>query len=95
MELICSQAYMKKERMIEDNQQFTVETEEFLYLYRDKIVTPKRSFSLHQVMDVTKKHLSARYIFLYLHTIEGVLTFVVKSSPDHFISHYRKIKEDR
>jgi hypothetical protein len=95
MELICSQAYMKKERMIEDNQQFTVETEEFLYLYRDKIVTPKRSFSLHQVMDVTKKHLSARYIFLYLHTIEGVLTFVVKSSPDHFIFHYRKIKEDR
>jgi hypothetical protein len=94
MKLICSQAYMKQERLIEDNQQFTVETEEFLYLYSDKIVTPKRSFTMHQVWDVTKKHLSAHYTFLYLHTIEGVLTFIVKSSPDHFISNYRKVKED-
>ncbi|WP_175990633.1 hypothetical protein [Bacillus sp. Marseille-Q1617] len=94
MKWICSQAYMRKERMIEDNRQFTVETEEYLYLYHDKIVTPKRSFTLHQVMDVTKKHLSAHYTFLYLHTIEGVLTFVVKSSPDHFISNYHKAKDD-
>ncbi|MCA1056842.1 hypothetical protein LCM10_17905 [Rossellomorea aquimaris] len=93
MNWICSQAYMKKERLIEDNQQLTVEKEEYLYLYEDRIVTPKRSFTLPQVLDITKKHLSARYTFLYLHTIEGVLTYIVKSSPDLFISHYRKMKE--
>ncbi|TMU85969.1 hypothetical protein FGG79_12330 [Bacillus sp. BHET2] len=83
---------MKTERRIEDNQQFTVETEEYLYLYKDRIVTPTKSFIIKDVMDVTSKPLSAYYTFLYLHTIEGVWTFVVKSSPEQFISHYHNVK---
>jgi hypothetical protein len=83
---------MKTERRIEDNQQFTVETEEHLYLYSDRIVTPTKSFTISDVMDVTSKPLSAYYTFLYLHTIEGVWTFVVKSSPEQFISHYHSVK---
>ena len=83
---------MKTERRIEDNQQFTVETEEHLYLYSDRIVTPTKSFTISDVMDVTSKPLSAYYTFLYLHTIEGVWTFVVKSSPEPFISHYHSVK---
>lgn len=83
---------MKTERRIEDNQQFTVETEEHLYLYSDRIVTPTKSFTISDVMDVTSKPLSAYYTFLYLHTIEGVWTFVVKSSPEQFISHYHRVK---
>jgi hypothetical protein len=83
---------MKTERRIEDNQQFTVETEEHLYLYSDRIVTPTKSFTISDVMDMTSKPLSAYYTFLYLHTIEGVWTFVVKSSPEQFISHYHRVK---
>ena len=83
---------MKTERRIEDNQQFTVETEEHLYLYNDRIVTPTKSFTIKDVMDVTSKPLSSYYTFLYLHTIEGVWTFVVKSSPEQFISHYHQVK---
>ncbi len=90
--LICSQPFMKTERRIEDNEQFTVETEEYLYLYKDRIVTPTKSFIIKDVMDVTSRSLSAYYTFLYLHTIEGVWTFVVKSSPEQFISHYHKVK---
>jgi hypothetical protein len=41
---------------------------------------------------VTSKPLSAFYTFLYLHTIEGVWTFVVKSSPEQFITQYHKVK---
>lgn len=92
MRLICSQPFMKTERRIEDNQQFTVETEEHLYLYSDRIETPTKSFTIKDVMDVTSKPLSAFYTFLYLHTIEGVWTFVVKSSPEHFITQYQKVK---
>ncbi|MBW3114778.1 MULTISPECIES: hypothetical protein [Bacillaceae] len=90
--LICSQPFMKTERRIEDNQQFTVETEENLYLYSDRIVTPTRTFIMKEVLDMTSKPLSAYYTFLYLHTIEGVRTFVVKSSPERFISHYHQVK---
>ncbi len=91
MSLICSQACMKTERKIEDNEQFTVEKEEFIHLYKDKIVTPTKSFTIKEVMDVTSKPLSAYYTFLYLHTIEGVRTFVVKSSPEPFITHYKEL----
>ncbi|BCB05326.1 hypothetical protein [Bacillus sp. KH172YL63] len=90
--LICSQPFMKTERRIEDNRQITVETEEYLYLYSDRIVTPKRTFVIKDVMDVTSRALSAYYTFLYLHTIEGVWTFVVRSSPEQFITHYHNVK---
>lgn len=83
---------MKTERRIEDNRQITVETEEYLYLYSDRIVTPKRTFVIKDVMDVTSRALSAYYTFLYLHTIEGVWTFVVRSSPEQFITHYHNVK---
>ncbi|MCA1066012.1 hypothetical protein QTG56_10355 [Rossellomorea sp. AcN35-11] len=92
MKLICSQPVMKTERRIEDNQQFTVETEEHLHLYGDRIETPTKSFTIKDVLDVTSKPLSAYYTFLYLHTIEGVWTFIVKSSPAHFITQYHKVK---
>ncbi|WP_064091087.1 hypothetical protein [Rossellomorea aquimaris] len=92
MTLICSQPFMRTERRIEDNQQFTVETEGHIYLYKDKIVTPSKSFTLKDVMDVSSRSLSSYYTFLYLHTIEGVWTYVVKSSPEEFITHYHSIK---
>lgn len=71
-----------KTRRIENNQQCYVEHKEFLELYKDGVVAPSETFALHEVHDVSYKALSGTYGFLYLHTIRGVRTFMVKEHPE-------------
>ncbi|KML32146.1 hypothetical protein VL12_16320 [Rossellomorea marisflavi] len=92
MKAIFSQPFMQTERRIEEETQKTIETVGYIHLYKDRIETPSNVFVIGDVFDVTSRSLSAGYCFLYLHTIIGVRTFIIKSSPQRFILHYRSLK---
>lgn len=92
MSIIYSQQFIITTRSIDLGQQHYTDTEQFIDLYEDKIITPLKKFLLYQVFDVSYKSLSDESGFLYLHTNQGVFPFKVNSSPHRFIEEYHKLK---
>lgn len=90
--MICSQPYITVNRKIGMNALEYVETESYLYLYKDKLVAENESFPLSTVLDISYRSMSNSYGFLYLHTNKGVYPYVVKASPAAFIAEYKKVK---
>ncbi|WP_174731448.1 hypothetical protein [Mesobacillus harenae] len=93
MEFICSQAYIKMIREIDWNEQKITETEEFIHLYEDEIVTSAHRFLIKEVHDVSYKVMSGKQGFFYLHTNQGVFPFHVKTNPKYFIDQYKQLKK--
>ncbi|MGP4061905.1 hypothetical protein [Halobacillus litoralis] len=89
--MICSQSVFVKTRVIENNQQHYIEHQETLDLYEDEIVTPTEKFVLKDVHDVSYKGLTGTYGFLYLHTIKGVRTYMVKEHPAEWMESFRAL----
>lgn len=92
MQIISLQPYIKISREIKYNEQHYIETEHFLYLYEDKIITASSQFPLENVFDISYKSSSNSYGFLYLHTNQGVLTYTITTNPYHFIRAYKKFR---
>ncbi|WP_338754515.1 hypothetical protein [Bacillus sp. FJAT-52991] len=90
--LYATQPYIITSRQIERGQQKISQTEEYLHLYQDKVITASHEFQIIEVHDMSFRLLSANYGFFYLHTIRGVFAYVVTSSPHDFIDAYKKIK---
>ncbi len=93
MNLLYSQPYLNIERRIEACRQFQVESVEYIHLYEDKITTPSHSFSLEKVLDVSYKPFSAKFGLLYLHTNQGVFSFLTETFPNVFIELYQITKK--
>ncbi|WP_260471813.1 hypothetical protein [Bacillus sp. HMF5848] len=93
MNPLCVQEYVKVIRKIEDNRQLHIETEHYLHLYPDKITDSLRQFNIKDVRDMTYKPFSSTPKgFLYLHTTQGVFSYVVTTSPIPFIEKYKQYK---
>ncbi|MFD2680443.1 hypothetical protein [Bacillus seohaeanensis] len=92
MKLIHSHPYYKVVREIKNNEQNSTEVKETIDLYDSLIATASKQFPLKNVSDISYKPLSDSYGFLYLHTNQGVFTFMVKESPKAFIDEYLKLK---
>lgn len=89
---ITSQPYIQVLRTIEWNKQYTIEQQQQLDLYEDKIITGDHQFALQDVLDISYRTLSVDSGLLYLHTNQGVFTYNVHSNPNHFIETYKKLK---
>ena len=48
-----------------------------------------REFPIKDVMDFSYREIANQGGILYLHTLQGVYTYIVKSSPEAFITAYR------
>jgi hypothetical protein len=89
MSLIAKHPYIKTERKVTSIEQFEIEHDRIIYLYNDKVVTQNREFPIKDVMDFSYREIANQGGILYLHTLQGVYTYIVKSSPEDFITAYR------
>lgn len=89
MSLIAQHPYIKVERKVTSIAQYEIEHARIIYLYNDKVVTQHREFPMKQVMDFSFREIANQGGILYLHTLQGVYTYIVKSSPEAFITAYR------
>ena len=89
MSLIAQHPYIKTERRVTSIEQFEIEHDRIIYLYNDKVVTQNREFPIKDVMDFSYREIANQGGILYLHTLQGVYTYIVKSSPEAFITAYR------
>ncbi|RWZ55343.1 hypothetical protein EQV77_11520 [Halobacillus fulvus] len=89
--VICSHTVIVKKRVIERNQQHYVEEEYQLELHPYEVRTPTETIRMEDVHDVSYRGLSETYGFLYLHTIKGVQTFMVREEPTTWINAYRQL----
>ena len=89
MSLIAQHPYIKTERKVTSIKQFEIEHDRIIYLYNDKVVTQNREFPIKDVMDFSYREIANQGGILYLHTLQGVYTYIVKSSPEAFITAYR------
>lgn len=89
MSLIAQHPYIKTERKVTSIEQFEIEHDRNIYLYNDKVITQNREFPIKDVMDFSYREIANQGGILYLHTLQGVYTYIVKSSPEAFITAYR------
>ncbi|QCR31911.1 hypothetical protein [Lysinibacillus sp. SGAir0095] len=89
MSLIAQHPYIKIERKMTSIEKFEIEHDRIIYLYNDKVVTQNREFPIKDVMDFSYREIANQGGILYLHALQGVYTYIVKSSPEAFITAYR------
>jgi len=90
MYLLAEQPYVKVERQVGSIDQQDIEYQRTIYLYDEKIVTQHREFSIQDVMDMSYRPIGSSGGLLYLHTLKGVYSYTVKSSPQSFISIFKE-----
>ncbi|MBT2216381.1 hypothetical protein KK120_11175 [Virgibacillus dakarensis] len=89
MDPIAVQTYTVVEREVNSVEKKERKQENKMYLYQDRIVTAKNEFPVHQVLDVSFRKMGDQGGLLYLHTIKGLYSFMVKSSPNEFIEAFK------
>ncbi|WP_174615125.1 hypothetical protein [Virgibacillus ihumii] len=89
MKLIAKQPYIKVTRVVNSIEQKDVEEERMLYLYDEKLVTEHRQFPIQNVLDISYRTVGSNGGLLYLHTIKGVFSYTVKTSPEAFIRAFK------
>ncbi|WP_341323610.1 hypothetical protein NSQ62_09095 [Solibacillus sp. FSL H8-0523] len=89
MSLIAQHPYIKIERKVTGLEQYQIELNRIIYLYKDKVITQYREFPIKDVTDFSYRVIANEGGILYLHTIQGVFPYIVKSSPEAFITAYR------
>ena len=94
MEWIAKQPYIKIQREVNSIEQKDVEQERFIYLYQDKVVTKRREFPLPDVLDMSYREIAGEGGLLYLHTMAGVYSYTVKSSPGEFIEVFKEQRKN-
>ncbi|MEN2766993.1 hypothetical protein [Ornithinibacillus xuwenensis] len=91
MELLAKQEYIKIERKVYSIEQVDIEHKRFLHLYTDKITSQHREFPIQDVLDISYREIGGEGAgLLYLHTIRGVYSYTVKSSPKHFMDIFKE-----
>ncbi len=62
-----------------------------MYLYKERIVTKYHEFRIEEVFDLSYKVIGGNEGFLYLHTSQGVFSYMVSADPQAFIEAYKKL----
>ncbi|WP_085993865.1 hypothetical protein [Oceanobacillus senegalensis] len=89
MHLVAEQPYVKIERQVSSIDQKNIEHQRTIYLYTNKIVTKHREFAIRDVMDISYRLIGDKGGLLYIHTLRGVYSYIVKSSPIEFVQKYK------
>ncbi len=82
---ISSISYSRTEKYIEKFEQKYSMNTFTLSLYYYKIVTEARTFELEIISDISFKPFSTNGGLLYLHTNEGVFTYILENDPQTFM----------
>ncbi|GGG58269.1 hypothetical protein [Paenibacillus radicis (ex Gao et al. 2016)] len=85
MTWLAVQPYYKIQREISHAEQKTVMEERQMYLYKDRIETKYRMFQIEEIFDLSYKRIGGNQGFLYLHTQQGVFSYMVFENPQTFI----------
>ncbi|WP_054024890.1 hypothetical protein [Bacillus sp. FJAT-28004] len=93
MNCIAIQHYYKVEREITNSEQKTVVDERLMYLYKEKIVTKYREFPIAEVFDLSYKPIGGTGGILYLHTLQGVFSYMISADPAFFIAAYKGLAD--
>lgn len=79
-------SYSRTEQYIENFQQKNSRHIYTLSLYSYKIETETHTFQLEHILDISYKPFSGNSGLLYLHTNQGVFTFLIETNPKEFIN---------
>lgn len=79
-------SYSRTEKYIENFEQKNRRHNYTLSLFYYKIETETHTFELKQIMDISYKPFSGDNGLLYLHTDQGVYTFLIETNPKIFIN---------
>jgi len=85
-------SYTVVERYIEKFEQKTRTSIHEIILDSYKITSAKYSFQLDRINDISYKPFSGNNGLLYLHTDEGVFTFLISVNPNEFINMYKMLR---
>lgn len=88
MKLLAEQHYIKIERHVNGLEQKSIESSRILYLYDEKVVSKHREFPIQDVSDVTYRKVGPDGGMLYVHTMKGLYSYIVKSSPMDFVNTF-------
>ncbi len=93
MSLVYKQPFIKVLREIDGIEQKYIEKNYHLYLYETKLVTPFQTFQLKAILDVSYRKTKTNSLgTLYLHTNQGVFPYTVRTDPEEFIDHIKKLQ---
>ncbi|MBT2755337.1 hypothetical protein J7E71_05110 [Mesobacillus foraminis] len=90
--MLITLPYIRVIRRIHNNSQQIIETEEYLTLYEDKVVSANDHFKMEDILDMSYRPFNDRNGFLYFHTIRGLYSFHLKTDPNAFMTIYKKIR---
>lgn len=79
-------SYSRTEKYIENFAQKNSRHVYTLSLYAYKIETATHTFQLEHILDISYKPFSGNAGLLYLHTNQGVFTFLIDTNPREFIN---------
>lgn len=88
MDLIAVQPYIKVYREVDLVQRNIVDHRN-IYLYKNRIVTCYREFPIEEILDISFRKVGGEGGLLYLHTVRGIFSYVVETSPEWFIQAFR------
>ncbi|GCL71592.1 hypothetical protein [Paenibacillus naphthalenovorans] len=92
MNWIAKQLYYKVQRQMTGIAQITEAQDRWMYLYEDKVVTHYREFPIHEVFDISYRKLGGTEGILYLHTKQGVYSYMVKADPSEFVEAFKQLE---
>ncbi|WP_087973806.1 hypothetical protein [Oceanobacillus rekensis] len=93
MNLIAEQAYVKIVREVSSLDQIDIEQKRMIYLYDEKIVTQHREFLIENVLDISYRFIGSDGGLLYLHTTNGVYSYILRTSPEAFVKAFKNYRE--
>lgn len=91
MNLLAEHPYYKVERQISEQGPTTVIHSRRLLLYTDRLETRHRNFPLSQVFDISFRPFGGEALMIYLHTHQGVYTYMTETDPKPFILAYKSL----
>lgn len=89
--ILCTIRYTIVHRSIQDFVQKQIPYNYTLELTEIAIISNQRTFKLNRLFDISYKPFTNGQGFLYLHTDEGLFSFVISSDPTQFIQTCRSL----
>ncbi len=90
MKLLAVQPYIKVQRKITTIKQIKENDQREIRLYDDRVLTKYHEFLIEDVFDMSYRNIGEYGGLLYLHTVKGVYSYQVTSTPQDFIDTFKK-----
>ncbi|MBM7096306.1 MULTISPECIES: hypothetical protein [Alteribacter] len=83
--------YYKVQKVVNSIEQKTVEHERTITMDKEKVTTAHREFKFENVFDVSYRSIQGEEGLMYLHTSQGVYSYMVKDDPADFIAAFKEL----